>query len=110
MYEIAKLVSLVPPVLTMLAAALVIHDSLFLPSFSFSFSRSLLRTLHFSRSPTVPIDKDDMVQIARPRDVVVRKEGKSNTHPYVGLTYRPFMATSLQRCQRTVEEQAAMMF
>lgn len=28
MYEIAKLVSLVPPVLTMLAAALVIHDSL----------------------------------------------------------------------------------
>lgn len=109
MYEIAKLVSLAPPVINACCCP-CLSQQFFSPSFSYSGSCSLLRTLHFSRSPAVPIDKDDMVQIARPRDVVVRKEEKSNTHPYVGLTYRPFMATSLQRCQRTVEEQAAMMF
>lgn len=52
MYEIAKLVSLVPPVLTMLAAALVFHNSLSGHPFHTRFhARFFARSL----SPILPL-------------------------------------------------------
>lgn len=69
---------------TVYTTVLAFHNSLSRHPFSYPVSCSL-RTLSFNHSPTVLIGKDDMVQIVRPYDVVIRKEEKSNNAHFCRL-------------------------